>query len=79
MRKMIAVFVVLGMCVLWGGLAFAGGLGACDYSKHVNQAKADKADVEKNVATKSAPQTDAEKLFLVQADKMRQAVPAKKK
>jgi hypothetical protein len=66
------------MCVLWGGLAFAGSVGTCDYSTHVNQAKADKANVEQKVATKPASQTAAEKLFLVQSDKMHQAVPAKK-
>lgn len=78
MRKVMALFVVLGLCMVWGGLAFAGDLGTCDYSKHVNQAKADKADVERKEATQPASQTAAEKLFLVQADKMHKAVPAKK-
>jgi hypothetical protein len=69
-----ALFMVFGLCLVWGGVAFAGDAGMCDYSKHVNQAKAEKADTKQKEATQSA----TEKLFLVQADKIRKAVPVKK-
>lgn len=69
MRRIAVLIVAVGMVVVFGGVALAGGFGECGYGSHVNQAATDKADPSKAVATQPTEKADANKLALAQTDK----------
>ena len=79
MRKALALLVVLGLVVVFGGMALAGEFGTCNYQSHAKQVMADKADAPKPAATKSTLQADSNKLVLAQTDKETPSGPEKKK
>ena len=77
MRRVLALGMVLGLVVVFGGMAFAGEFGGCSYGSHLNTAK-QKANTATPVATKSQPTVEAGKVLLAQQDKTPVAKPAPK-
>jgi len=75
MRRIAALIVAVGMVVVFGGVALAGGFGECSY----NQAAKDKAEASKNVATNAPEKADADKVVIAQTDKPAQPAPEAKK
>ena len=78
MRRIMALFVAVGVVVVFGGVVLAGGFGECGYGSH-NQAAADKADTSKIAATQPPEKADADKLALAQTDKAVKPAPETKK
>ena len=79
MRRIVALLIALGMIVVFSGAALAGdGSGSCQYSSHLTQANAEKADAAKTAATKTPLKEQAEKLILAQKDKLSKPVSEKK-
>jgi hypothetical protein len=80
MRNAIAVVMALGLVIVGSRAVLAGGgFGTCDYSSHVNQAAADKAEISKNVATKVVPKADADKRMLTHTAKADKPLSTTKK
>jgi hypothetical protein len=79
MRRIVVLIVAVGMVVVFGGVALAGNLGECSSGSHVNQAVTDKADASKTVETQAPEKVDANKVVLVQTDKMVKIAPETKK
>jgi hypothetical protein len=78
MRRIVAFIVAVGMVVVFGGVALAGG-GDCSFSTRTHAAT-DKADASKNVATKAPEKADADKVAAAQPiDKSAQPAPETKK
>ena len=79
MRRIVVLIVAVGMVVVFGGVALAGNSGECSSGSHVNQAMTDKADTSKTVATQPLGKVDADKVVLVQTDKVVKSAPETKK
>lgn len=78
MRRIVALIVAVGVVVVFGGVALAGGSGECSYSSY-NQAATDKAEASKAVATKAPDKANVDKLVIAQTNKPSQPTPAEKK
>ena len=78
MKRIMALIVAAGMVMVIGGVAFAGGDGACSYGSH-NQAATDKTDASKNVAVKASEKADSDKVVIAQTEKPAQPTPEVKK
>ena len=79
MRRIVVLIVAVGMVVVFGGVALAGGFGECGYGSQANQAAVDKADTSKTVATQPTGKADTDKLALAQPDKVVKPAPETKK
>jgi hypothetical protein len=81
MRNIVAWIVALSVVVMLGGAALAGGDGACSYGSYPAQQvqEKEKADAAKTVATAAPDKTEAEKLLLMQGDKVAKTVATPKK
>jgi hypothetical protein len=79
MRRIVVLIIAVGMVVVFGGVALAGNGGECSFGSHVNQAATDKADTSKTVATQPLEKADANKVVMVQTEKLVKPAPETKK
>lgn len=65
---MVALFVVLGLVAVFGGVALAGGDG-CGVKTHATQAGVDKVDSTQQPAVSVQDKAEADKVIVAQTDK----------
>jgi hypothetical protein len=77
-KRIVALFLALGLVAVFGGVALAGGDG-CGAKTHATQAGIDKIDSTQQSAVSVQDKAEADKVVVAQTDKAGKPAPETKK